>query len=370
MAGASTAAPGGTPMTPQPIPSGAPGTAGGAGATTARRSTGLLLGGIIASAALLAILVVALAWFLVIKPHMDEAATTPVASSTQSQSQTDKDSSGSGSSKAGSSGESSDKSGSGSKDSSGQTAKACTKMPDLTVTGASVSGGSLSVELSVEAASSCPSGEALQLDNASTQITVSDSNGTAAAAVFDFSGDPVVADPGGSATITAKFGKGQFWRMPSEYSPDSSSLTATAKTVKTKGSSSSSKPYTGAQADNGVREAGAKAGIEWQIAHDQSKADRFMTTITTQLSSKQLNMQAEGKTWSYQDIYQQYLDLQQQWPNALMLWSGDWPTYTKTDTSDYYVIISGESFGSVQGGWDWCTSEGFGPDDCLPVDLQ
>ena len=48
----------------------------------------------------------------------------------------------------------------------------------------------------------------------------------------------------------------------------------------------------------------------------------------------------KGKTWKYRDIYEQFLQRRAKHPNALFIWSGDYPTYQENGTTDYYVILS------------------------------
>ncbi|KAB5604861.1 hypothetical protein EHS19_09585 [Bifidobacterium jacchi] len=110
--------------------------------------------------------------------------------------------------------------------------------------------------------------------------------------------------------------------------------------------------------------------LSWQKDNDSADAGDFYDTVTTQLSSKKLGMKADGKTWHYRDIYQQFLQLRAKNPRALLLWSGDYPTYQKSGTTDYYVILSGESFDSADDASSWCTREKYGPNDCMAIDLS
>lgn len=337
----------------------ATGATAGAGGD-ARKPVGLIVGIAVAAVALVA-LIGALIWFLVIQPRLDSSDTVQNVSQGQDAGQA-------GASDGASSGKQSNNQSKGDKE-----AAPCGKAPDMSVTsfGSEPSGDGLSMDLTVT--SSCD-GSALNLDEA-TQLTITDQDGsTVAAGVFDFSQDPVTADAGEDAKTTVVFDKGDYWRLPSEL-PKTATWTVNAKLgASTSGGSDGSSTSDGLHsvpiADDSAREAAAKSAIDWQIKHDKSDASRFLSTVTTQLSSKQLNMQVDGKTWKYQDIYQQFVDLHKRLPNAMMLWSGDWPTYNSTGTGDYYVIISGEGFSSVDDGWNWCSSNGFGQNDCLPVDLQ
>ena len=343
--GASSALP-----APQPI-SGAAGSGNPASGASApgtkdgKGNKGLIIAIIVAAVVAVA-LVGALLWVLVIHPRTAAGVGGDAQSSTQTQ--------------AGADGQQ-----------GGEESKACDQVPDFAIKSHTMHDTDLVVKLTVTA--SCGTDSALKLDNDAVRLTVKDGDDTYADAVYDFSSDPVSAKAGEDGEATITFVKSQYWFIPDQASWSDLTVTGEldAEAQGGKAGAGNADDVTGADAmDQNEREQVAKAAIDRQIAHDKSAVSDLGDAYTTQLSSKQLNMQAEGKTWSYQDIYQQYVDLRRQWPNALMLWSGDWPTYTDTGTGSYYVIISGEALGSVQSGWNWCSSNGFGPDDCLPIDLQ
>ncbi|PJM79648.1 zinc ribbon domain-containing protein [Bifidobacterium scaligerum] len=311
---------------------------------------------IVAVVAVLAI-VGGLLWFFVIRPHMEGSASSQNGSS-QSAGASD--------------GSKSDdknatKSEKGKKDS--KQAKACDKAPDFTISSHAVHGTDLVIKL--EATASCGADSTLNLDGSAVRLTLTDNDkATFADAVYDFSDDPVTADAGESANVSVAFVQGQYWLVPDQVSWDDLSVTCDLKgTAQGKAATpSKSDDFTGADAlDKDGREQVAKAAIDRQIEHDKDAVSDIASTYTTQLSSKQLNMQVDGKTWTYQDIWQQFVDLKNQWPSTLFVWSGDWGNYQRSGTTDYYVILSGESFSDRDEGWDWCSDNGFGQNDCMPV---
>ncbi|NMM97714.1 zinc ribbon domain-containing protein [Bifidobacterium olomucense] len=339
-------------------PSAVPGTyPSSSGKAEGKGKKGRIAAIIVAVVAVLAI-VGALVWFFVIRPHMEGSA-----SSQNSSSQT-ADASGSG-------GKSDDKNATksekGERDS--KQAKACDKAPDFTISSHAVHGTDLVVKL--EATASCGADSTLKLDGSTVRLTLTDNDkATLADAVYDFSDDPVTADAGESANVSVAFVQGQYWLIPDQVSWDDLSVTCDLKgTAQGKAATpSKSDDFTGADAlDKDGREQVAKAAIDRQIEHDKDAVSDIASTYTTQLSSKQLNMQVDGKTWTYQDIWQQFVDLKNQWPSALFVWSGDWGNYQRSGTTDYYVILSGESFSDRDEGWDWCSDNGFGQNDCMPV---
>ena len=96
---------------------------------------------------------------------------------------------------------------------------------------------------------------------------------------------------------------------------------------------------------------------------------RVYSTYTAQLSSKRKGMEAEGKIWNYHDILAQFITMHNKKSNVLLIWSGDWPTYS-SNSDKYYVILAGEGFDSTDEAWNWCKANNYGPNDCMSIDLQ
>ncbi|MBW3089784.1 zinc ribbon domain-containing protein [Bifidobacterium miconisargentati] len=310
-----------------------------------------LIAAIIVAAVVAVALVGALLWVLVIHPRMSGSPSQ--ASSSQSTGT-------SGKSGSGTSGESAD-----------TKAKACADAPDFNIDSHDMHGKDLVVRLKVTA--SCGSGSTLNLDDDAVRITLKDGDATLADAVYGFSDDPLTAKAGEDAETSVAFAQSQYWFVPGEADWDNLEITGElgADAQGDKAKLDNSKDFAGADAlDKDGREKVAKAAIDRQISHDKSAVDDLTGDYTTQLSSKQLNMQADGKTWTYQDIWQQYVDLKNDWPNTVLLWSGDWPKYQRSGTTEYYVMLSGETFGSIDDGWDWCSANGFGQNDCMPISFE
>ena len=67
-------------------------------------------------------------------------------------------------------------------------------------------------------------------------------------------------------------------------------------------------------------------------------------------------MEAEGKTWNYHDILAQFITMHNKKSNVLLIWSGDWPTYS-SNSDKYYVILAGEGFDSTDEAWNLVQSQ-------------
>ena len=332
-----------------PAPQQVAGAQPGAAAPQAKGGKGNkgLIIAIIVAAVVAVALIGALLWVLVIHPRTAAGAGGDAQSSAQTQ--------------AGADGQQGD----------AKESKVCDQVPDFTIKSHTMHDTNLVVKLTVTA--SCGTDSALKLDDDAVRITVKDGDDTYADAVYDFSSDPVSAKAGEDGEATITFVKSQYWFIPDQA--NWSDLTVTgeldAEAQGGKASAGNADDVTGADAmDQNDREQVAKAAIDRQIAHDKSAVSDLGDAYTTQLSSRQLNMQADGKTWTYQDIWQQFADLKAKWPNALFLWSGDWAKYQSSGTADYYVILSGERFGSVDDGWNWCSANNFGKNDCMPISVQ
>ena len=177
---------------------------------------------------------------------------------------------------------------------------------------------------------------------------------------------------GDTANVALEFTTRQYWRPYDQIETGSAEvILQTGQSGTGEAGSADGDALAGSDIDSEDAERYAQLALSWQLKHDESAASRFYTTYTTQLSSKKNDMKADGKTWHYVDIYEQFLQQRIKHKNAILIWSGDYPTYTKADASTaYYVILSGDTVDSVKAGDAWCKSNGYGAADCAVVDLQ
>lgn len=243
----------------------------------------------------------------------------------------------------------------------------CVAAPDASLASTSPSGTTLVADISLTS-DDCRSGS---FETDDVRVTIDDGDGTVVAdAVYDFSDSPITFDSG-QAKVKLAFSVTQYWRPYDQIVVSSATVTfetdAQSNSTPAAGAGGA---LSGANVSDDDIERHAQFALSWQRKHDRTAASGFYTTYTTQLSSKKYGMQVEGKTWRYRDIYEQFLEKRAQYPKALLVWSGDHPTYQKNGTTDYYVILSGEGFSTVDGAKGWCSSNGYAIDDCLPVNLQ
>lgn len=239
-------------------------------------------------------------------------------------------------------------------------------IPDATLDTTSLEGDTMVASFTFDS-SACGDGEFSDDD---VRVTIKDSDGNiVAAAVYDFSAKPLKFSRG-SATADLAFAIGQYWRPFDQIGTGSDVVMQPDATSEGDPAAGTGSAMGGANLPSGDVERYSQLAMDWQRSHDRSAANAFYSTYTTQLSSKKYGMEVEGTTWHYAEMYNQFLRLRARHRNALLIWSGDYPTYTKNNTTDYYVILSGEGFGTAGDATAWCSSNGYTSDDCLAIDLQ
>ena len=251
--------------------------------------------------------------------------------------------------------------------------KPCTAAPDAELSSVDHSDTNLVAQLQLT--SNCAStkdGDTAEFKESDVKVSIKDDDGNViASAVFDFSKQPVKFN-GETANVALEFTTRQYWRPYDQIETGSAEvILQTGQSGTGEAGSADGDALAGSDIDSEDAERYAQLALSWQLKHDESAASRFYTTYTTQLSSKKNDMKADGKTWHYVDIYEQFLQQRIKHKNAILIWSGDYPTYTKADASTaYYVILSGDTVDSVKAGDAWCKSNGYGAADCAVVDLQ
>lgn len=241
----------------------------------------------------------------------------------------------------------------------------CESMPSAEVESTDHSDSTLIA--TVEFSSSCDGA----FKQRNVRIALKDGDDTVAAAVFDFSAKPLRFEDG---EVTAKlaFSTSQYWRPYDLIDAYTTTVSVRAATSSEgKGSAGVHGTYGGANVEATEIEHYAQQALQWQVDHDELDINRFYDEPTTQLSSKKYGMEVDGKVWKYSDIYAQFLDLRSTWPNAVMLWASDYSYYTRNGhESDFYVVLSGETFDSKDAGKSWCSANHFGANDCMAIQLD
>ena len=250
----------------------------------------------------------------------------------------------------------------------------CARAPQFAVRSVSDQGGEL--EVTTEVTPSCSEGDVLTgAANSIALYAPSSTTGSGAAdmvvayADFDFSGSPVVI-PSGGRTLVLRFGAGYFFRSASDISAGSTTISGDidrsgASTAVVVGSDASTTAIVASGTGDGqVAEADAAGNLRWQADHDRPTVVSSVSGYwVPQVSSKRPGLYAEGMTWGSPDIVQEFFSLRQQFPQALLLFSDDWPVFDAGGS--WWVTIVGIPFTTAEEANAWCDSQGLDGEHCF-----
>ena len=259
--------------------------------------------------------------------------------------------------------------------------KACSSMPTFTITSVEDGQGELNVQGNVT--TSCAEGDFLA--GASNQVLVysstsptggEDVDHLVASGTFDLSGDPLIIPNGGRA-VTLRFGEQHYFRT----AKDLDLKTLTVKPSFDRGSqssvtskSSTNSPMTMASSTNSNAnqqeqdEQAAGDALQWQAKHDRSAVmSKFLGKWTPQLSSKQVDLVADGQTWTNRSILAEFLKTRQANPNAVIVNTSEWSVF---DVGGWWVTLSGELYATADEANAWCDSQGYDAEHCLAKRME
>jgi len=86
---------------------------------------------------------------------------------------------------------------------------------------------------------------------------------------------------------------------------------------------------------------------------------------TTQLSAKKYGVKWEGHSWTYQDIWNEFLQLQARYPMAAMVQPSQYASFNLGP--EWYVTVSGLTFSSPDAALNWCSSQGLSDGYCFAL---
>lgn len=82
----------------------------------------------------------------------------------------------------------------------------------------------------------------------------------------------------------------------------------------------------------------------------------------TQVSAKNVGLKADGKTWSAQDILNEYEANKVKYPGAILIHSGDWASYRD---GSYWVTVVDTGYSNPEQALDQCRSWGLDRNHCI-----
>ena len=259
--------------------------------------------------------------------------------------------------------------------------KACSSMPTFTIT--SVEDGQSELNVQGNVTTSCAEGDFL--GGSSNQVLIyssasptggADVDHLVASGTFDLSGDPLIIPNGGRA-VTLRFGEQHYFRT----AKDLDLKTLTVKPSFDRGSqssvtskSSTNSPMTMASSTNSNAnqqeqdEQAAGDALQWQAKHDRSAVmSKFLGKWTPQLSSKQVDLVADGQTWTNRSILAEFLKTRQANPNAVIVNTSEWSVF---DVGGWWVTLSGELYATADEANAWCDSQGYDAEHCLAKRME
>ena len=259
--------------------------------------------------------------------------------------------------------------------------KACSSMPTFTITSVEDGQGELNVQGNVT--TSCAEGDFL--GGSSNQVLIyssasptggADVDHLVASGTIDLSGDPLIIPNGGRA-VTLRFGEQHYFRT----AKDLDLKTLTVKPSFDRGSqssvtskSSTNSPMTMASSTNSNAnqqeqdEQAAGDALQWQAKHDRSAVmSKFLGKWTPQLSSKQVDLVADGQTWTNRSILAEFLKTRQANPNAVIVNTSEWSVF---DVGGWWVTLSGELYATADEANAWCDSQGYDAEHCLAKRME
>lgn len=102
-------------------------------------------------------------------------------------------------------------------------------------------------------------------------------------------------------------------------------------------------------------------------AADRADVEAATEQWVPQLSSKRPGTVSHGMTYDAAAIVADYRSDRGRYPQARLLYSGDWPVF---DGSDYWVVVVATPFATAEEANAWCDAHAIATDDCLAKKLS
>jgi hypothetical protein len=239
----------------------------------------------------------------------------------------------------------------------------CERPPALTVE--SVDTGPSGLTITTKIQPNCAHGDLLT--NSAFRLTAVDSaSHDVASGTFNLGATPIAVTSDG-ASVAFTFASNSYWRTKDSI-VGSLRLTAHVEgidqTVPENAQSASAITAAGPGApESGNIQAVAQSALVDIAAADRSAIDAsLLDQWQPQLSSKRPGLVADGQTWWAPDIIREHLNLRQRFPNARLVWSGDWPVF---GDPSWWVTLAGYPYSTSGQANGWCASQGYDADHCF-----
>jgi serine/threonine-protein kinase len=125
------------------------------------------------------------------------------------------------------------------------------------------------------------------------------------------------------------------------------------------GSSSATQEST--DPDRLLDSASARTALDNEVVQDRTAAEQLVGYWVPQLSSKRPGMSVHGVSYDYPEIWADFHKLRTNYPDALLIWSGN---YVSFKSADFYVTVVPGQYSDGQSANEWCDEAGLAPEDC------
>jgi len=102
-------------------------------------------------------------------------------------------------------------------------------------------------------------------------------------------------------------------------------------------------------------------------AQDSQEVEDLVGQWVPQLSAKKPGLAAQGRVFSAADVLADHEALRDNYPGALLIWSGNFASYRN---KDYWITVMKQPFTNAADANAWCDAQDIGPDDCFAKRLM
>lgn len=155
-----------------------------------------------------------------------------------------------------------------------------------------------------------------------------------------------------------------------QYSPNGSGFSGLTGGSQYASSSSrtSAASTTGSATSSVLDESAAFAALAAELSADEPTVRTELTDVwVAQIASAKLGTLVNGKADTYGDILAEYRELHSRYDRALLLWSGEWSSFTNPD---FYVTVVATAYTNPDDANGWCDGQGIDAQHCFAKKLS
>lgn len=112
---------------------------------------------------------------------------------------------------------------------------------------------------------------------------------------------------------------------------------------------------------------GGSAQLDALVAEGESRVASLEGRWVPQLGAMRIGTGSRAGEKTEAEVLDMVEDYRARYPEATLLWSGDWPVYKE---SHFYVVIVARPSDDPDTALRWCRDQGLGPDHCLAKSLR